>query len=78
MKENCYGNIFEQLKEEGDDERLNKYLEKKDLYEGVKKVDQLENNLTGNIERPSPNGSTGSTDKIKNLEISQKKNRRQN
>ena len=73
MKENCYGNIFEQLKEEGDDERLNKYLEKKDLYEGVKKVDQLENNLTGNIERPSPNGSTGSTDKIKNLEISQKK-----
>jgi hypothetical protein len=74
MKENCYGNNFDRLKEEGDGGRLNKYSEKKSLFEGVEEINQAENNLTGKIENPSsPNGSTGESENFKNSEKNEEK-----
>jgi hypothetical protein len=65
---------YDQLKEIGDGEILDNDPEKKDFFEELDKIDQVENNPTGKIESPpTPSGSTGSTENIKNSEISQKK-----
>ena len=67
MKSKNYNsNNFEKLKEEADAVRMNNYSENKDLFEGMEDNKKIENNLTGQIEDPSsPNGSTGSSEKIK-------------
>ncbi len=74
MKVNYYGNIFDQLKEEGDGGRLNSYPDNKNFYEGMEEMNQVEKNLTGKKENPSfLSGSTGSSENIKNSEINQEK-----
>jgi hypothetical protein len=73
-RKNFNSGDFEKLKEEADDGRMNNYPEKKDLYEGMEENKKVENNLTGLIEDlSSPNGSTSSSEKIKNSEINQEK-----
>jgi hypothetical protein len=74
MKESYNDFKYDQLKEIGDGEILDNDPEKKDFFEELDKIDQVENNPTGKIESPSsPSGSTGSTENNKNSEISQKK-----
>ena len=73
-RKNFDSNNFEKLKEEADNERVNNYSENKDLYESLEESIKVEINLTGQNEDPSsPNGSTSSSDKIKNSEINQEK-----
>ena len=73
-RKNFDSNNFEKLKEEADNERVNNYSENKDLYESLEGSIKVEINLTGQNEDPSsPNGSTSSSDKIKNSEINQEK-----
>lgn len=43
---------YDQLKEIGDGEILDNDPEKKDFYEELDKIDQVENNPTGKIESP--------------------------
>ena len=73
-RKNFDSNNFEKLKEEADAVRMNNYSENKDLYESLEESIKVEINLTGQNEDPSsPNGSTSSSDKIKNSEINQEK-----
>ena len=74
MKENYNDSYYDQLKEAGDSRRLNNDPEKNYLYEGIGKMGQIENNLTGKIEDPpSLSGSTGSSENKKNSETNQEK-----
>ena len=74
MKENYNDSDYDLLKEVGDSRRLNNDPEKNDLFEGMDKMGQIENNLTGKIEDPpSLSGSTGSSENKKNSETNQEK-----
>ena len=74
MKENYNDSNYDQVKEVGDIRRLNNDPEKKELYERMDKIGQIENNLTGKIESPpSLSGSTGSSENKKYSEINQEK-----
>ena len=73
-RKNIDSSNFEQLNEEADGRRMNNDSKHIDWDERMEENKKVENNLTGQIEDPSsPNGSTGSSDKIKNSEINQEK-----